>query len=1040
MCYNCNPRLIGESWGLRFWDTCCLVMLVFVCFSTPLEVAFMDVALNLMFVTNMLTSFVFLLDMVLQFFVPFDVIAPHGGVERVYSKRHIARNYLKSWFIIDFVSIMPIDVVSVVMEDTDVTNLKMIKAIRLVRLVKLIRLAKGLRIWYRYQTELAISYRKTMLVQLFLTIIIAAHWLACTLGMVSRYQGNVVCLGDHDPLEERGQCVVTWMSRAYAEIGVKPDAEGRFSVGDSYLVSLETAISILVHPYFAGAAPSNSTETFLFCMLLLLGGFTWTRVISKTTAMFTSLDRHNIFYHQTMDDLNDIVASLGIANRMVLKLRIFFMSGRDVSVKKTWQDILSRMSPTLRNEVLWHLNKNWVKKVPYLQGCSYGMITTVAANLNSEVYAHKEYFGEDFHLYIVSQGRVIRFVFSAGQVHIMKEGDIWGEEHIVLSSPQLLSNNIALAISYLEVKSMHRETFYVIANDYPENIEILRKYYIKFAFTFAVRNWRKILELESPEPNTAIPRMESGRRMSSAASAEEVATESQTFDRAGSLMSMGSFRRGSFSLPGQELLKRVPSIGNIRMGSTSSAQLRRSGSDSSVESATFGEFHARKVARHKTRVQTQLMKDTRSSKSSDGRMRSSQTRSSKASRSSKATRSSQATSRSSGGAERRASSRFVGSLVDQAGRLSSATAKGISTVKAALSRSTTSTEDELEEPEEREAGQAGSDDVARTTSQRSSFTRQISEMSQRVQNFYHVSHAKGEKDKHGKHSGLMARAEKFMFGTDDEDEDLIVLNVPAADANEFNCHSVESASACSMSTYSTGSTAGSSNFARRMTLDQFESDLMRLRRLMDHQSHKLRRKVEEIQEEVSMWTHVLREGQRKLNKLVEERLAAEQYSDAPPLEAASDAAEASKRRSSSASGAMRNEMPSFLYGCCSATARSDESTAGNAILVSQDCAVPDSAPFEAHRVGLPLVGRARQTTPRTRRGRDDNLRDVAGDDDPSSSPPCFESVAEESSSPPPNSLVFELKQKTRGRSPGASGGQERERSTGVAHDRLRYKI
>ena len=47
-------------------------------------------------------------------------------------------------------------------------------------------------------------------------------------------------------------------------------------------------------------------ERLLFTILLLIGGFMWTQVISRSTAIASSLNAHQLAHQQTMDDLNNI--------------------------------------------------------------------------------------------------------------------------------------------------------------------------------------------------------------------------------------------------------------------------------------------------------------------------------------------------------------------------------------------------------------------------------------------------------------------------------------------------------------------------------------------------------------------------------------------------------------------------------------------------------------------------------------------------------------------------------------------------------------
>jgi hypothetical protein len=69
----------------------------------------------------------------------------HG--HRIGDPRDIARNYVKSWFIIDFVSCFPVQYIGYVFEsDNDVDNVKLLKSLRLLRLAKMLRIARLRRI------------------------------------------------------------------------------------------------------------------------------------------------------------------------------------------------------------------------------------------------------------------------------------------------------------------------------------------------------------------------------------------------------------------------------------------------------------------------------------------------------------------------------------------------------------------------------------------------------------------------------------------------------------------------------------------------------------------------------------------------------------------------------------------------------------------------------------------------------------------------------------------------------------------------------
>ena len=148
-------------------------MLVFTATVTPFEVAFLKESLNGMFVINRLVDLSFTIDMALNF-----VTGRFKSEAAVWvtSFRALSRRYLKSWFWVDVVSVLPFDVVGVAINSSDVSKLKIFQIVRLLRLFKLVRLIKGTRIFARWEHNIGLAYSLQSIVKFVLGMLFAAHW------------------------------------------------------------------------------------------------------------------------------------------------------------------------------------------------------------------------------------------------------------------------------------------------------------------------------------------------------------------------------------------------------------------------------------------------------------------------------------------------------------------------------------------------------------------------------------------------------------------------------------------------------------------------------------------------------------------------------------------------------------------------------------------------------------------------------------------------------------------------------------------------
>ena len=92
---------------------------------------------------------------------------PSNSLRWVDEPKLIVCHYLKGWFVLDIISILPFDLASLKDPDedpdaesssSDLSVLKLVRIIRLLRLIKLVRLVRGARILKRWESKLAINY------------------------------------------------------------------------------------------------------------------------------------------------------------------------------------------------------------------------------------------------------------------------------------------------------------------------------------------------------------------------------------------------------------------------------------------------------------------------------------------------------------------------------------------------------------------------------------------------------------------------------------------------------------------------------------------------------------------------------------------------------------------------------------------------------------------------------------------------------------------------------------------------------------------
>jgi hypothetical protein len=164
------------------WDLVMILALLFTATVTPYEVAFVDTKIDAVFYVNRFVDLLFLMDMAIQFFLMFK--DRDGNL--VKDQGRINTRYLKGWFMMDFLTILPYDSVKYMMPNSG--DMMLLRLIRLARLVKLLRLLRASRIFNRWEIRLGMQHSTFLTIKLLVKIAALNHWMACCWGLLAFMQ------------------------------------------------------------------------------------------------------------------------------------------------------------------------------------------------------------------------------------------------------------------------------------------------------------------------------------------------------------------------------------------------------------------------------------------------------------------------------------------------------------------------------------------------------------------------------------------------------------------------------------------------------------------------------------------------------------------------------------------------------------------------------------------------------------------------------------------------------------------------------------
>jgi len=184
--YLLNPH----SKYMQYWDFVILFAMLFTATVSPYEVCLIwdsDFAIDGLFVVNLIINLIFLADTISQFFLPYKE-SPKKGGQMVKNHRRIAIHYIETWFVIDLVSVIPFDYITLGIE-IDPSNVSLIQSIsllRLMRLIKLVRILRASRIFARWENSISLRSSTRELITLLSLIVFTLHLFSCVMGMAAQ--------------------------------------------------------------------------------------------------------------------------------------------------------------------------------------------------------------------------------------------------------------------------------------------------------------------------------------------------------------------------------------------------------------------------------------------------------------------------------------------------------------------------------------------------------------------------------------------------------------------------------------------------------------------------------------------------------------------------------------------------------------------------------------------------------------------------------------------------------------------------------------
>mmetsp|Transcript_67300 Transcript_67300/g.179484 ORF Transcript_67300/g.179484 Transcript_67300/m.179484 type:complete len:782 (+) Transcript_67300:40-2385(+) len=428
---------------LDVWTALCVIFAMLV---TPYEVAFVSDAPTWSFlgVANLVVDATFLVDMALQFFVAYEATDKLRGRYWVRKHSRIVVHYLQGWFWVDLVAIFPYELVAALVPQAGDASgkLRLVRTIRTLRLFKVARILKMNRLVQRYQFRISVRFAALELARMVLSIVVAAHWMACIWGLVANLNAEGATQTWHDI------------------IGGPERFAG--SPQKQYLLALYWAVTTLTAVGYGDITPQNMTEYVVCVFCMVLGGALWGWFIGSSCGLANRVMKHGIDYRQLMDDINYMIRDSSLPKALVQKLRFFMVtSTKHAMVTQDFQGIIDRMSMQLQGDVAAVRAMHLSQKVWYLRSFQTGvgtvleapetaLVCSVAAAFRPTIAGPREPVNLDFQLSMLQSGLL------SVRGRLVRRGEVLGVDCVV-RPPDLVENPVVTSLAISQLYSIPRE-------------------------------------------------------------------------------------------------------------------------------------------------------------------------------------------------------------------------------------------------------------------------------------------------------------------------------------------------------------------------------------------------------------------------------------------------------------------------------------------------------------------------------------------------------------------------------------------------------
>uniref|UniRef100_A0A8C4R5J1 Cyclic nucleotide-binding domain-containing protein n=1 Tax=Eptatretus burgeri TaxID=7764 RepID=A0A8C4R5J1_EPTBU len=417
-----------------YWDLTMLLIMVGNLIIIPVGITFFkEESTTPWILFNVVSDTFFLFDLVLNFRTG---IVVEDNTEIILDPGHIKRKYLRTWFLVDFVSSIPVDYIFLIVEsgmDTDMYKtaraLRIVRFAKILSLLRLLRLSRLIRYMHQWEEIFHMTYDLASAVMRIFNLIgmmlLLCHWDGCLQFLVPMLQDYPAdCWVSINGMQNQ-----TWETQ--------------------YSYALFMAMSHMLCIGYGQQAPLAMTDVWLTMLSMIVGATCYAMFIGHATALIQSLDSSRRQYQEKV--------------RVSFLYMMLMIELRRSPITSDHLSLAGELSP----EIVNYNCRKLVASMPLFANADPNFVTSMLTKLQFEVYQPGDYIVREGtvgkKMYFIQHG-VVSILTKSSKATKLSDGSYFGEICLLTRGRRTAS---VRSDTYCRLYSLSVENFNEVLEEYP---------------------------------------------------------------------------------------------------------------------------------------------------------------------------------------------------------------------------------------------------------------------------------------------------------------------------------------------------------------------------------------------------------------------------------------------------------------------------------------------------------------------------------------------------------------------------------------------